>query len=145
MTTEITVGDRISMAVGGFHKLGESAPETGTEIADEYKVFLREFGEEITYRPKDGLNRTILAVVDRDPPAPVEGAGEGVMGKRIVIWVANNESSIAIDEFGGIAVDELNTGGDEVDLPVRLGKTAETRQLGQLLEQDGGMLSIEVR
>jgi len=142
MTYTITLGDYVSLTSRGYFKRGYEADTDPVEIADEYQVFLAQFGESLTYRPRAGAARTILAVVERDPP---ERLPDGGMGKVIVIHVANQATAVADDEYGGISLDELDTGGDKVDVPVRVGQTAQTRTIVRLIEQDGGMLALEVR
>jgi hypothetical protein len=55
------------------------------------------------------------------------------------------EVHVANDSVNGISSDEINTGGDQIELPPRDGKTAERRSITQLVTQDHGMLVIECR
>lgn len=115
------------------------------QLQADAEIFLTEFGEEITYRPAGGTARTILAVVDRNPPEPVPQSPIDVMGKAITIEVANRTTSTSDDEFGGIGSAELDTGRDNVDVVLRLGDSPETRRITNVLSQDLGMLRLDVR
>jgi hypothetical protein len=109
---------------------------------DPTTVFLSsdDFAESIVYVPHTHFgataraNRTINAVVIR---YPVEDE-EGVVTHHTEIRVHNNSTT-------GISSDELDLGGDAVQLAPRDGEIAETRQITRLLSIDSGMLSIEVK
>lgn len=109
------------------------------------ELVLTEFGEEITYTPSGGSPRSILAIVDRNPPEDIPEAPAGGMQKGIMIEVANRETSIADDDIGGIGSAEVDTGGDIVTLAVRIGVAAQVRPIARIIEQDVGMLQLEVR
>jgi len=114
-------------------------------LQTDAELFLKEFGEEITYTPSNGSPRAILAIVDRNPPEDIPEAPVGGMQKSITIQVANRSTSISDDDVGGISSAELDTGGDTVTLAVRIGGTPQVRPIAKLLEQDAGMLQLEVR
>lgn len=114
--------------------------------AADAEAMMREWGEQITYSPAGGAARTILAVIDRDVPREVAGAGEGtVIRPALTIEVLNRSTSYAGDGFGGIGSAELDTGGDRVTLSRRIGESARATRIAQLLEQDEAMLTLEVR
>jgi hypothetical protein len=52
------------------------------------------------------------------------------------------EVHVANSSTVGISSDELDLGGDQIELPPRDGKTAEKRTITQLLTQDTGMLVL---
>jgi len=112
-------------------------------VADE-ELFLDVWGEEITYKPKGGTQRTVLAIIDRNVPESLPQSPGG-MGQNIQIVVANRKTSRDDDDYGGIGSDELNTGGDKVALPLSIGRTAVERPLGEIVRQDSGMITIQVR
>jgi len=105
------------------------------DLTGDAQTFLHDFGETVTYKPRSGKPRAIKAVVDRSPPAPVE---PGAIAPLATITVAN-------DQHEGIASDQLDTGGDEVDMAVRVGAEPTTRTITALLDQDDGMITLEVR
>lgn len=109
----------------------------------DVELFLNTYGEEITYRPKNGNPRQILAVVDRNVPTPISEAGAG-MRKQINIHVANRETDKDDDDYGGIGSTEFDSGGDKVSLPLRLGGELQTRPIIGLFEQDDEMLILEL-
>lgn len=94
------------------------------------------FAESIVYTKRSGATRTINAVVDRDPLEDQNGH----VVHAIYITVANSTTL-------GIALSELNTGGDRVTLAPRLGQDTETMDLlpKNLISQDAGMLRFRLR
>lgn len=114
-------------------------------LAADAEAMLTEWGEEITYTPRGGDARTILAIIDRDVPRDVGGAGESVIRPAMTIEVLNRSTATADDDFGGVGSDELDTGGDTVTVARRIGETARVMRLAQMLEQDEAMLTLEVR
>lgn len=95
------------------------------------------FGEPIVYYPRNGKPRTITAIVDRDPPRD-GGDFDEHRGPRFSIEVTN-------DQIDGIASDCIDMGGDRVEFAQRKGAAAVQMSLVQLVDQDAGMLRIEVR
>lgn len=104
-------------------------------------AFVRRFGEEITYTPKDGTPRTIWAVVTREP---VQGINEMQKARspRLVVQVLTDST---IGTYGGIDFDELNTGGDTLTVATRYGGTAAARPIANVLDSDPGMFRLELR
>jgi hypothetical protein len=93
------------------------------------------FGESITYYPFGGTARTITAIVDREPPSIVDGAGE-IITHAMVIEVYDSSST-------GISLSELNTGRDKIGVALRAGGTAEQRSVAQLMEpQEAGLVRL---
>jgi hypothetical protein len=111
------------------------------------KAFFRYEAEEIVYRPAGGDeddDRTIRAVVDRKPPEQIAEIGSNVQAKMVLV-VRNVQAAVADDSFGGISSDELDTGGDTLTLPERVGGTARAFRIVQLIDHDDGMLTLGVR
>lgn len=110
-----------------------------TIASDAYTVFTStdDFAESVTYRPRSGSTRAINAVVMREQIQIIGEDGDTVAP----VWQVH----VANDTTYGIASTELNLGGDQISLPPRDGKTAESRTITQLLIQDNGMLVLECR
>jgi hypothetical protein len=107
---------------------------------DMLTVFLSEdeFAETVTYLPRDGGSRTILAVVDREPPALMDEAGN-VISLTYVIYVKN-------DKTDGISGEEVDTGGDRVEIIWRLNKIFKKQcSIVKVQNHDHGMLQIALR
>ena len=114
------------------------ATEFDSLFFDAFDDQLLMFGESIVYRKQNGTERTITAIVDRDPPAIFNPAGEVALTPSVVIRVHN-------DATYGISNTELETGGDKVTLAVRTSETASQRTIAKLLESDGGVVSLAIR
>lgn len=109
------------------------------DLSADAAKFMLDFAEDIVYRPLNGRPRTIKAVVNRDVHRPMDGAGGGRPINAMTITVAN-------DRITGIASDEIDTGGDRIDVAVRVGGRPETRPIASdILNQDAGMLELGVR
>lgn len=113
------------------------ANEFDQELIDTAPDFLTTFGETVTYYPKAGGSRQITAIVSRERPAELEGAPHG-RAPRLSVSVANDSTT-------GISSDEIDTGGDEINLSVRIGETAQRRRITKILSQDAGMMKLELR
>ena len=106
------------------------------DLAADAEAHFGDFAEAITYRPRVGDTRVINAVVNRSPPAPL--GPPGTLAAQLTIAVANSEET-------GISAAELDTGGDSIDVALRVGGTPETRRIARLAVQDAGILVLEVR
>lgn len=97
-------------------------------------------GEEINILPKNGARVDgIWAIVNRSPKATISEitGSRPTINMRIVV---RNSSTL------GINLLTLNTGGDRVEVAKRYGDTTlESRQIANVLNQDGGMIVLEVR
>jgi hypothetical protein len=104
---------------------------------------VNEFAETVTYVPhrffgEDArASRSIVAVVERDPIGSVVESESQVMSVYRV--------SVKNDSTSGIASDEIDTGGDYIELPPRDGKDAERATITRILEQDPAMIVVECR
>lgn len=111
-----------------------------TIASDASLVFLNEdeFAEQVVYLPKGGGSRTILAVVEREPPTLMDDAGN-ILSPSFMIYVAN--SNVA-----GIASNEIDTGGDRIQITNRVNEVAKkTCTIMRMIDNDDGMLQIAVR
>lgn len=100
-----------------------------------FPLLLTQFGESITYLPGNGGSRSINAIVERDPPAILDAAGNAVF-PRATIRVFNSCRS-------GISSKEIDTGKDEIEMPLRIGDALPKRfSMMQMQSQDSGVTSI---
>lgn len=84
---------------------------------------IRQFGECVTYYASGATSgREIMAIVERDAP-------------EFTLRVRNSDRD-------GISSDELDTGGDEISFPIRIGETASRRSLVRLLDDSNGMTRV---
>lgn len=112
--------------------------------ADNEK-FMDEWGEQGTYHPTGGTPRSIMLIVNRDVPDSIPESPAGGMGQVITVNALNRKTAIADDDYGGIGSDEVDTGGDKVTLPLRIDQTPKQRPIVAVLEQDGGMMKLQVK
>ena len=111
-------------------------------VSDVGTVFLNSdhFAESVTYYPHRfgtaATPRVIKAVVTRNQVATFNPDEQ---------IVPEFEVRVANDATTGISSDELNTGGDQIKLAVRVGETATKRSIQFLTEHDDGMLVLICR
>jgi len=105
-------------------------------LADQADVFLANFGEAVTYYPKGGSSRDIVAIVDRNPVSGLAGSPHGNT-RRFLLIVKNAAAD-------GISSSEVNTGGDKVELSGRIGETAIQSRIRAVPWHDHGMMHLEV-
>lgn len=107
--------------------------------ADVSSVFLNadEFAESVVYKPRSGGARTIKAIVDRDPPAIYDAAGNVVLPAfRLTV---RNSCTL------GISSKELDTGGDAVELVRKLNEAIPaTFSVMRMAYQDEGVVEIDL-
>ena len=163
-----SVIDMVALVTLGVFKIGHSgiAPSAqnnfDTALIAVTSDFLTEFGEPITYYPsgkigdtitgsgdilsiatlgifrQDDSGRQITAIVDRGQPTGLDGAPHG-NAPLATIEVAN-------DPTIGISSSEVDTGGDKVEVALRIGETVQQRRITEVLEnQDTGMMRLEIR
>jgi hypothetical protein len=102
-----------------------------------FPLLLSQFGEPITYRPRAGGTRPIDAIVEREPPAIYDASGNAIMPKA-VIRVYNSCRS-------GIASNEVDTGGDEIEMPLKIGDALPKRMSVMVMQsQDSGVTVLAV-
>lgn len=105
-------------------------------LANEASMFLAQFGESVTYYPKGGGSRDIVAVVDRNPVSGLNGMPHG-NSPKFVISVKNSADD-------GISSSEINDGGDKIGFSVRIGEAATQRRVQSIQWHDVGMLYLAV-
>lgn len=113
--------------------------------ADAVRVFCNQsdFAEQVIYRPHRYVGeqvrepRIITAVVIREQIATLVEDVETV-APMFMVHVANDSAT-------GISSEELDIGGDMIEVPQRDGKQPERRTITRLIEQDHGMLVLECR
>jgi len=108
--------------------------------ADAQNVFLiaDETAEKIIYQPLNGRPRTVLAIIERGVPEGIPEVPGDSLADSFVVYVANDLTT-------GIRSEEIDTGGDVIKLPRRMGEDPTEYRISQLLDQDDGMLMLEVR
>lgn len=100
-----------------------------------FRSLLLQFGESITYHPRSGGYRTITAIVERDPPAIFDAAGNAVLPKA-TIRVYNSATS-------GISSKEVDIGSDQIELPEQVGNIIRRKfSLMSLMSQDSGVIQL---
>lgn len=104
-------------------------------VFDAVNVFLRsdEFAETITYTPKDGVEKLIRAIVDRQQISPAGEDTGRILQNQVKISIANSET------YGVISIIK---GGDKVSLPERIGGPDVDFLVVDILSQDEGMWQL---
>jgi hypothetical protein len=100
-------------------------------------------GESVTYTPRTGSARTIMAMIDRQPPDPEGGLGGGVVPKAM-LTVCDRATAASADGTGGITAAELDLGGDKITYAERTGDTAVARRILAIDANHAGMLRVWV-
>jgi hypothetical protein len=112
-------------------------------LAADGALFLADFAETIVYKPRPTQTvpspapRTITALVDREPPAFLLEA-DGLAVPTVHVIVRNSATT-------GISSSEVDTGGDQMDVALRLGQAAATKRIVRIVSHDAGLLRLEVR
>ena len=106
--------------------------------ASAFSGLLDQFGEPLLYLPCPGQPRLITAIIDREPPAILDGSGNAVMPSAI-LQVVNSRRT-------GIARLELDIGRDQVEFALKVGCENKTKfSLMVLQSSSGGITVIAVR
>lgn len=119
-----------AVAGQGVPSMAHTGVLTGTPAAMAAAGVISDAGEAYEDRP-------ITVYVDRLTPAPVDGAPHG--HAPVLSVTAQN------DNINGIDPTELDLGRDLINLPLRIGQTAQDRPVKGIISQDEGMLVLEVR
>lgn len=103
-----------------------------------FPALLAQFGEPVVYYPATGGQRSIDAIVTRDPPEIYDDQGKAVLPK----FTLRVHNSCTL----GISSQELDTGGDDISILLKVGDVKPTRRtIMKLMSQDSGVVSIAVR
>lgn len=97
----------------------------------------RQFGETVVYYRADGVTRTVTAIVQRDPLAIIQELG-GTIGASLILEFQNSETL-------GISSEELDTGGDQVGVALRVGEAASVRSIVRVLSDSGAYLRLALQ
>jgi len=102
-----------------------------------FPMLLQQFGEWVSYYPKGGGRREILAIIERNPPAVFDASGNAVL-PTATIRVHNSCRS-------GISSREIDIGKDEIEFVLKIGETIPKRfSFMTLLSQDAGVCQLAV-
>jgi len=99
-------------------------------------AFTDVFAETITYKPNGGAERSIEAIVTRNPPAPLPAAPHG-HAPNMIIDVENSATT-------GISTAEIDIGLDLVSVAERIGGTVKDRTFAGIITQDAGRVAYGV-
>jgi hypothetical protein len=97
-------------------------------------VSTSDFGESVIYRPRQKSERPISATVFRQLAEAIDDENRSVT--VFEVHVINSATT-------GISSEEIDLGGDMIDLADRIGKTGRPRAITQIVESDEGMLVIK--
>ena len=99
---------------------------------------MRQFGEAVIYYPDGGdTGREITALVNRDGVEIIGETGE-VHARLIEVRVRNDSTT-------GISSTEIDTGADEIRLPLRVGESSQRRQITEVLSTENGLVRFLIQ
>ena len=99
---------------------------------------IKQFGETVGYyNAAGGPVRNVSAIVERRESVIIAEVGD-LNGQFVIVRTLD-------DSTDGIASSELNTGGDEISVALRVGTTAERRSVARVLNNDNGMTRVLVQ
>ena len=101
------------------------------------KLHHQHSGEWVVYRPKDKPPRRVLAIIKRDYLDPITGMSNGRAPRF--------EVAIEWHATRGVAVGELDTGGDRFDLALHFGGQPEERHVQRIISEDATGVVLEAR
>jgi len=94
---------------------------------------IRQFGEYVVYYCKDGSpGREIQAMVQRGTLEIIAETGD-LTSQALIIAVHNNRMT-------GIASDEIDTGGDEIEVALRVCEAVSLRPIVRVLNDSNGLV-----
>lgn len=96
---------------------------------------VRQFGESLTYHPRGGVARTVKGIVERDVEVISEA---GVSGKATIVRVL--DKSVC-----GIQSTEIDTGGDEIEVSLRVGDVAKRKSIMRVMSTANGVVRFMVQ
>jgi hypothetical protein len=104
-----------------------------------FPLLLQQYGEPVTYYPVLGASRSMWAIINRNPLEVYDAASGTVVLYPMSIRLYGNAT-------GGVSPAELNTGGDEFGLLVRVDDTTATRKTVMVLQsQTSGVLTLALK
>lgn len=103
------------------------------------RCFTAQFGESVVYHPRTGSPRRITAVVNRDESGGIDTIA-GTQHPRPLMQV-----EVTNDPATGISSNEINLGGDRLELSIREGGEPSLREIANIITQDAGSMLLEVR
>jgi len=109
--------------------------ETLTASSDAF--FQLPGAEYVTYVPASGSARRIRAVIYRPGPEQLPGVAGGSR-PAIEVLVKN-------DSTAGIASDEIDRGGDKIQIAPTVNKKPVTMRIAELINHDAGCLLLKVQ
>ena len=96
---------------------------------------LAEFAEPVVYRFAGGGTRSIDAIIERNPPAIFDAAGQPMLFELII--------RVTRDGTLGVLSSEINRGSDSVDVKKRVDDAATTRMtVTRKLSDDSGVIVL---
>jgi hypothetical protein len=87
-----------------------------------------EFAEQVTYTPVSGVARTIVAVIDRNPPEMQDANGK-LFRPKLTALIQNHATR---------GVTSIDAGGDSLAVALRYGGAAVAHSVGLPLKGDAG-------
>lgn len=108
------------------------------------RMLLDTHGETVTFRPRVGPPRTVLALVNRQPYGPMPESSE-TMSQAFALTFRNVAASVLTDGYGGITTDEWIVRGATVDVPRWQGGPTQRMFAGAIASTASGMIVAGVR
>jgi len=103
-----------------------------------FPLLLDQFGEPTVYHFAGGGSRSITGIINRDPPAIYDAAGNVTMPELAIRYTS--------DCTIGVLPSEVNTGGDYVILIDEIGKSAPVRKAVMVKIREGqGVVELALR
>lgn len=112
-----------------------------TFAAVGFPMLLDEFGEPVTYYFAAGGVRSIRAIIERNPPAVFDQAGNALIYDCTIRVLASGLK--AVTALSGVLSSEVYRGGDAVQLLRRVDDIAVTKmQVVAKISEDSGVLTL---
>jgi len=111
------------------------------DFYDAFVALLEEHGEQVIYRPLNGLHREITALVQRMEVADLDPV-DGLQSPVLMVEALSDPDD---EDYGGIDPDSVDDGGDYIELPDRRGLDANVRAVEKVLPTDGGVTRVRLR
>ncbi|MBN1377855.1 MAG: hypothetical protein JXA04_01315 [Gammaproteobacteria bacterium] len=108
-----------------------------SELIAAFDKVLAKIGKPVVYKPGGGGSRQIRAIIVRFPPAKVGPSGSQGRTPKAIIAVKN-------DSTEGISSTELDTGGDKISYPVRIGQDPQDCLIGKKVTSNIARIKLEV-